>query len=480
MKFILGLILSSIILLTAGQIADQKNFWNDEAFEICELSQRSWGEILSGHVLQASKNPLYLGLQKLVVSFPADYDSSLLIYYRLISLVCASLLALTLFLFFQKRFGLAWAIFGLLALTGQKLFYLYAAENRPYLLWIYLFTVLIILTVKLAEKKWSEASRVLKISFAVTCALISLTLAFGVIQSCFAVGTILFFWYFVQERPKNFHPFLQFALPIVFMCAAIEGFYASHGVDAHSHNVFHTEFDLVWQLQQKNYGLLKMPWRILLPKIGRDAFIGSYLSNILIILSSAATFYLWRRRSTLNQNEKFILILNIAVLAQVAATLPIAFIVGFLRYWFVQRIFLYLIICHVLLAVTGAYFIFSRLQKYRIIIPISLTIFLGLCVLSVTWYRDIRDSYTIPVAECAKLPGRLPEILQEEAMLTYEGPLVLAMDVSKHLDRCGWNGTSQKAYIWHDARGWEIDDSLPLGQAPLQFCKKPVVIKIKD
>ncbi len=515
-NFLAVSILTAIVLMTGLHIASQKFFWYDEAFEIFELCQTSGLEIFLGQTSQASKNPLYYLFQKIVVDHVQEYNEKILIFFRLISLFSATGLMVITFLYLRSRLNGRWAIIGFMALTGQSLYFHFAAENRPYMFWLLLSLLFLLITVRICSTRWDDVNRKDKIIFVVlSCALV-LTIAISIFQVLMACLTCCYFWHFEYPSRRNFRPLTNFILPVMGLCVLIEAYYAWRGLDAFTEIIIGTPYDLLGRLQLGDFNLLKMPVRILFPKTGRDAFMGAAIMNvfILIALGSLVKWKLFFRHKV-NQDQ-FLITLLIVTFVQVLSAIPIAITIGILRYWFVQRIFLHLILGHTLLAVLGGYIFIRWLGRsiYRITPKIILGnhdtsqingileigLILVLCVLSFQWYARYWETDQLEEESCSLAEdGKLPESFQGksaviEGPLGYdlmlknlslaseiEGPMNFIIKVSQFIKSCIPKSPEpdKRLFLWRNKqKEWYLTDQIPSQGEPLVQCQRPVSFSI--
>src|SRR4030095_6580998 len=159
---IVGLIAITILAFEITSIARHKLFWFDEAYEVLETCTRPYSTMLvSGPTGQCSAAPLYYVLQKVVVT-RAAMSSNILTTYRLVSISSAILTLIVVFFGFTRYLGASFALFALSVLTIRSDFFQFAAENRPYMLWILLFTATLMLVSSLAYRRWETLSIVSK------------------------------------------------------------------------------------------------------------------------------------------------------------------------------------------------------------------------------------------------------------------------------------------------------------------------------
>jgi hypothetical protein len=478
--FIAGIVLALLILSTSIQKAYSKYFWYDEGLEASELCRSAVGEIIRGISEQANKSPFYYVLQKLSLNTIQNFDHHILFRFRLVSILSAFLLACGIFYFVRRQMGGLWAVFALITLASQNIFYHYSAESRIYMHWLFLFFLLVISTTSVCKRPWIEVSYKYKILFFLSCLTITLVIAMGVIQVGMALLTCLLCWYFIHPSPKSFKPLTHFAIPIVLICTGLELYYGTQGVDANDPIILGSEWDFLYQLSKGNYELIKMPPRLLLPKPGRDTFWGALITIPFVIAGLGGPFLLWKRKSNLDRPNFSIFIFSTVIGAQVLATFLIAAVIAILHYWFVQRIFLYLIVCYPLLAAVGGYFIFQYLdQKYsafktKLSFILSILVLL-VCVVGILWHVQYHQMLAKEKERilCPISLGRLSEDLQYgEHTSAYES-FNLVVKVSERLNHCN-NIIDQdidKVYITkNDQHVWSLSDQVLDESAALKVC----------
>ena len=236
-------------------------------------------------------------------------------------------------------------------MESQNIFYQFSAESRHYMTWLLFFSILLISTTNMCLCEWENIKIKQKVYYALSLIGITLVISMGVIQALLSIITCLVFWTFFHSRPKSMKFITCFALPLGLLCVAIELVYGLQGVDANASSIMHTNWDLLYVIQQGDLSLLKMPIRLLLPKPTRDAFLGAYLLNLLVVFGIGTCIFYWVQRRDLKGRELFFFTLNTVVMIQaVLGTILIGSVIAVFHYWFVQRIFLYLIICHAVLA----------------------------------------------------------------------------------------------------------------------------------
>jgi len=438
MVFLVGSILLAGTFFTIFQTAKHKNLWVDEKNEASQLCGTSFSDILiNGAPGQASKNSLYYLVQKFSLSFIDSFDLNILVNMRRVSIAAALLILLASFVFIQKRLGLLFAVFVVIGVTSQHVFYSFAAESRPYMLWVLLFALLVMATLKMCLQSYEKCRLRDKIIFGILALANTLIISFGLIQSGLALLTCLFFWYFIHGHPKNLKPLINYAMPLCLLCILTQGYYTLQGNMAFTPSFMESQWDVINQLKKGDISLLKMPPRLLFPKPHRDAYIGAYVSNIFVLLGMGVPFLWWKKRKKLDQKSFFVFTWSTVVLVQVLATFAIGSLTIFLRYFFVQRLFLYLIICHAFLATMGAYLLFSSNKK--ILNICTKGVLLILICLSLNWQWQVYRARTVdPYMDksCGAMAGYVDGIRRESKTRLFFS-LHYIVERNRYLKKCG-------------------------------------------
>jgi hypothetical protein len=180
--FIFGFATIVSIIYQSTIRASHKLFWVDEALEIFHVcTEPLSATLINGAPGQCSPPPFYYLLQTLIVRSVAFTGESVLLSYRFISLAAAALCLALVLWFFSKKLGSAIGLLSLILLNGQPIFWHFSAENRPYMLWLFLFTALMFATVVLTIQH-PAISRKLKIYFFIFAVLLTLVAGAGVVQ----------------------------------------------------------------------------------------------------------------------------------------------------------------------------------------------------------------------------------------------------------------------------------------------------------
>ena len=82
------------------------------------------------------------------------------------SLISAGLLLFLTTLALHARLGAPWALVAAATLASQPLFAQYAAENRPYMSWLLLFALTVLVAAEAASRPWRDVGRAWRMALA--------------------------------------------------------------------------------------------------------------------------------------------------------------------------------------------------------------------------------------------------------------------------------------------------------------------------
>lgn len=505
------LMLAGVVYFTSVHTAKNKLFWNDEGYDVFTLCQDSAMKILAGktgitektYLGEANKSPLYYLLERISILRSDTFNRDILVQYRLVSIISGVVLAVIFYLFINRALGLFWSLFFTISLISQHFFYIYAAEARPYMLWMLTFACLLITTTKVCLHSWEVATFKEKCLFAAACILNSLVTSMGMIQSSLAILLCGIMWCFIRTRFGNLKAAARFLLPLFCACYLFALFYGSQGVHPNEKTSRDSSYDVLWTIKQGDYNLLKMPVRLLFPKEGRDAYPFAKVANGLTFIGLLTPLIFWGRRKELNKNEEFVFIFSTVTLVQVLSTIPIGTAIAVFHYWFVQRIFIYLIVCHAVLALIGAFVVFNFIAKFRVPelqkgIPVVkalliLTAFILSFIWHLNWNRQSVATQGYLTAGCPTLQGAYGSLSFEEIGVVgvnvnryptgehnddgFERPLNNFVMIDRRLKECSIKSHLQtdRLYIKNSAdKGWHLATSFNQGEKYLYYCNQLV------
>ena len=72
------------------------------------------------------------------------YGDNILYLYRALSIFSAGLTLVCLFFGFAKYLGLPWGLLVLFLMNSSKMFHGFGSDNRPYMMWVFIFSALLI------------------------------------------------------------------------------------------------------------------------------------------------------------------------------------------------------------------------------------------------------------------------------------------------------------------------------------------------
>jgi hypothetical protein len=477
--------------------AEHKLFWLDEGIEVLESCNQPYSSILlDGPANQCSPAPLYYILQKFVLS-RATISEGILVSFRTVSIGSAVLTLLVLLFGFARHPGLSWGLLSLMVVTFGTQFGRFAAENRPYMLWVFLFTASLILTSSLAYRRWNEIGLGLKALLGLLLLALSLVAGGGMIQ---AIGflAILSIWPQSLDIRKWTRGF-AFKFQLAVACATTgAGFYYALKACT-NYNGPGRSWDLLrtgdWQLLRHVIDVL---WYSQLPSCGSRTDPCGVITagfNLSMIVAAVLPFVVWKNRSQLTETGRFILSVSVASLVQIACAVIIGILVARAHYFFIPRIFIFLIVLRTALTVCGGYLLvmwlseklgkrFSFMRGERLQRLVLAGIVLGLSNSLYFPYRYARqeaaagDGLTLIDNTCP--PARSLALIDAEAPSEeYKLNFIVAFD--RRLRACGWKPADGPAFYvapqYFDERtyGYKISSTLAPGSSILTFFRHPLL-----
>jgi hypothetical protein len=149
-------LLVPIVLVRHADLALHKPFWLDEGHEIVRTCDQSSLRLLLHGAYECSPAPFYWIAQSAVVRSVEPLGLALRLEYRAVSLTAAAA-TLVLLLLGLRRLGFAAALVAGSVLLADPGFHFYAAQNRGYMTWVAVTTLLVVIA---AEASVIEDARV--------------------------------------------------------------------------------------------------------------------------------------------------------------------------------------------------------------------------------------------------------------------------------------------------------------------------------
>ena len=351
-----GMLLVAAIVFSDAQIARHKFFWLDEGAEIetnCQVTPLTTGRSTGGYF------PVYYSLQRVATDYWPRYDESILVGYRLVSLAFVGISMGTLYAVLHWQLGAAWAYLALATLAGQNIFHFYAAESRPYFAWLACFVLALLAAAVAGNLDWQKLRKREYGLLVAACLLLTLVATPGVGQAATLLFTCGLCWRLLAPTPIPWTRALLLIAPPVGLMVALWFYYAG-GMSSAAPDIN----NLVVELQQGETKLLVEVLRLLFagphPVPGLEIGIPNGSApvlqalNLLMLAGVVAPVFWWRQRATLDRPTRFLFVLTICALVQILLSVPIAIGLAF-RYYFVAKMFIYLIACYAVLVLAGAH-----------------------------------------------------------------------------------------------------------------------------
>jgi hypothetical protein len=504
---VLGLVavagFGAVIVSRAGQ----KPFWFDEALEIFHTCATSYASLLvHGGAGQCSPAPLYYLVQKLLVA-QIGLSAGILYTFRTISMVSAVLTLSVLFVVFTRYLGLVWGMLALLALTYSPLFVYFAAENRPYLLWVGVFTATLLLVASLAAQPW-EAIRIrAKLLLGVLLVALTLVAGGGMVQALGFLAVLSLWHASLNVRRWTTHPACRFQLALGILCSAIGIYYALHGclqgyyrtgIPVHGLQ----DLDLLrtgnWQLVLRVVNVF-WPWRFASCRAETDPCgIVTWGFNLCLLVAAVVPVLWWKHRHVLSKTQQFLLSVSLTSLTQVVCAVLLGLLVAKAHYYFIPRVFLYLTVLRVVLIVVGGYLCFVWLaERLRTRVrrggtaAVHWVLLAGIVMMLAGrlsgLHQDAKQGGREPplvLTQTICPPARSALALVMTAAPSAEAKLNFVVAFDKHVHACGWVAAAQPTVyvVPHYApdtptAGYTLTEALPPSASILGFMHQPLPLK---
>jgi hypothetical protein len=467
----------ALIASQEARIARHKLFWTDEGHEIAEACGASYASLLlHGARPQVNPAPLYFILEKLAVGRVARFDESILVSYRVISLGSAALTLAALYGVVLLRLGTAPALFALGSLASQPLFHRYAAENRPYMVWLFCFTVAVLAIAGAASRPWSELGRLRRIALSAACIALSMAALPGALQAAAGLAVCATLWH--REPLTSGRGFWWWLMPLAGAALALGFWYG--GATSWTYEASHLDL-----LRSRDPGrLLAEVFALLVPPNAES------LGGHALVLAGLAVFF---RRATAPRSRPghYARVLAFVVAAELALTLVLGLEVVRRGYYFIPRLFLYLMVCRALLVALGAWAALAAVERVagpRLrLAATSAAVAIG--CLGVAFAVDRL------AAEAGETRAAYPPWPATSRCAAGEGTLILdtapgvdpavgpnvVVRLGEERRRCGWRSSPETHHVLalseRAAEGWYrlSSERLP-GAVPLEQCGRPVVV----
>ena len=461
-------------------LARAKPFWLDEGFEIAEACRHSYLALLvRGAPGQCSPSPLYYLAQRLSVRSLDRFDDGIAVTYRRVSLIAAGLLVFATTLAMHARLGTTWALVAVALLASPPLFARYAAENRPYMSWLLLFALTVLAGAEAAARPWRETGRARRLALAVAALALSLVALPGAPQAALACAVGSLSWRRAAEDRRETRAALAWGLLMAAGCMAVGLYFGARS-----------------PCREYDAGPLALRWP---DRTGRAApvlalvwgeGIAGQIGNALLALGLVAA---WRPATWRSPNDDdrapraaFASWLARGVAAQLVLTLLLAVQVVLAGYYFLDRVFLHLVVCRALLVAVGGWWLLRRLEE-RAGPPLRTalrTLGAGLAVVAAaTAFLTVRArAEGAPVAlteaeqtRCGDLGGTLVVDRPAGTEDWARGPNFIVR-LARDRRRCGDGHAPGVRHVVAADGAYEITPDAARSTVPLEQCGRQVVI----
>jgi hypothetical protein len=486
---VLGCIAILALIISDIRFARHKLFWMDEGYTAQVSCGVSYSEILfSGTPGECNLTPLFYLLSKFSLGMISDFTPLITVQYRAVSLLSAFFSLALLFGVFFRRLGPlpALAIFG--PLCFNPIFNHYAAEARSYALWVFGFVLTNLAVAHYCVKPWKSVglgARAILVTAALTLAL---TANPAISQVWVAAAVGLYSWIWLQRPNRSSqgsdYSALRFWGPALLGLSCLAYFYIHKGCVGRDPVV--SDY---WQaLKSGDFMLLKGVISIFWPYQG----VLSFLLNLVLVVG-----VLLRKKQRTTPADSFALMLSLLAISQVLLTIGLGAAVLKVKYYFVPRIFIYLVICRTLLVSVGVYLILAKgpwgRKLGRLKLPsqknVEVIAAVGLALvayraLEVQRYRETQAvqeyrAWIGPQRDCQPFEG---SFVLYPALRDFGDPPNFLVRFGEELRRCGWKRSNQLSFVKSDefySRKWPwftIQATVPKDGNPLKQVGRVVLL----
>jgi hypothetical protein len=479
--FVLGAATTVLLTPPLADVARAKPFWLDEGFEIAEACRHSYLSLLiKGAPGQCSPSPLYYLAQRLSVRSLDRFDEGIAVTYRRVSLIAAGLLLFATTLALHSRLGAPWALAAAATLASQPAFARYAAESRPYMSWLLLFALTVIAAAQAGSRPWRETRRGGRAALAVSAVALSLVALPGALQAALACLLCGLAWRRRAEDPGESRAALRWSLLLAAACVAA-GLYFGARSPCREYDAGPLAFH--WPDRTGRAG----PVLALLWGDGIAGQIGNALLALGLVaaLRPAAPRGLAAERA---RHEGFASWLARGVAAQLALTVLLAVQVALVGYYFLDRVFLHLVVCRALLVAAGGWWLMRWLEQRAApptrsalqALASGLAVFAAAMAFLTLRARAEGAPAALPPAGEAPCPALGGTLVLDRPADTKDwalGPnLIMRLAEDRH--RCGTGPAGGTRHVLAAGDGvYHLSADRAPGAIPLEQCGRPVVLE---
>ena len=399
--------------------------------------------------------------------------------YRRVSLTAAGLLLFATTLALHARLGAPWALVAAAALASPPLFAQYAAENRPYMSWLLLFALTLIVAAEAGSRPWRETGRARRMALAVSALSLSLVALPGALQAALACALGGLSWRRRAEDRREMRASLVWSLLLAGVCLAL-GVYFGARSPCRRYDAGHLAFH--WP---DAAGL----WRPVLALLWGEGTAGQ-IGNVLLLVGLVAARRSPAARDPAPEDARaaaFASWLARGAAAQLGLTVLLAVQVMRAGYYFVDRVFLHLIVCRALLVAVGGWWLVRWLEERagpsaRLALQ---TLASGLAVFAVAMaFLTLRArAEGAPIAltataetPCADLEGTLVVDRRPDTKDWADGPNLIVR-LAEDRRRCGAGRAGQTRHVMAVGDGgYRLRADRAPGALPLEQCGREVVL----
>lgn len=354
---VLAIALISVVLVAHADLALHKPFWLDEGHEIVRTCDQTAATLLLRGAYECSPAPLYWLLQSAVVRSVEPLGLALRLKYRAVSLTAATLTLLIVLLGLRRRLGLATALVAFSVLLTDPAFHHYAAQNRAYMTWVLITTILVVTAAEVAVLK-ADLLRGGVTALLIAGLLAGLTALPGCLQAAgaFAACAAVRLWLLPGGRLGR-----RSAVALALGALAIFAIDVHYWIGSPCRG---------WQ-GAREYGLdllaagdrenmIRHALTVIWPE-GASPWV--WLGHLALVTGALVPFLSWRRRADLGNDERYAAALSLVAWTQVLVALPVGLGLAAGRYLFLPRMFIFVMVARAAMVAVGFWWLAKALER---------------------------------------------------------------------------------------------------------------------
>jgi hypothetical protein len=487
-SLLVAVALVSVVLVSQADLALHKAFWLDEGHEVVRTCAQSAGTQLIRGSHECSPAPLYWMAQSTVLRNVEPLGLSLRLEYRAVSLAAAALTLLVLLLGLQGRLGLAAALIAPATLLTDPGFHFYAAQNRAYMTWVAVTSVLVVAAAAAAVRPREQLRWAIPALLGAGL-LAGLAALPGCLQAGLAFAGVWAARLLTRGEGGLARRHLAWLAVGALAIVAMDAYYWSGSPCRDYKGSQPYGLDLV--LASDRGRMIRHAATVLVP-LGTSPLV--LLGHAALAAGLLTPALLWRRRRELDDAERYAFALALIAGAQILVAIPVGAGLAAGRYLFIPRMFIFATVARAVLTAIGFWWAARALQRvtaqplgrWAAALPLAVA---GATTAAAVWQGDaIARGLQLPLGpaaagDCASL--RVPVLhLWEPADRSLEFTPNALVRLGRSLEACAATpvtpGPPRHLIVLstEPTQDWfRVQDEPPADFKPLQVCGRAVVVE---